>query len=145
MYLNFAKFRTSNHRFPCEVGRYHNIELSDRKCTLCDKNDVGDEMHYLLICPYFDDDRIKFIPKYCYTRTNIIKFKQIMCLSLAQFCDTFLCPRRNFGLHIKIEPSVRLSVRSSVRQSVRPLQIVSQRYLINFWSKFDETSQKDKA
>ena len=29
--------------------------------------------------------------------------------------------------------------------SVRLLQIVSQRYLINYWSKFDETSQKDKA
>ena len=25
------------------------------------------------------------------------------------------------------------------------LQIVSQRYLINYWSNFDETSQKDKA
>ena len=32
----------------------------------------------------------------------------------------------------------------SVRPSVRPLQIVSQRYLINYWSKFNETSQKDK-
>ena len=37
------------------------------------------------------------------------------------------------------------SHRPSVRQSVRPLQIVSQRYLINYRSKFDETSQKDKA
>ena len=34
----------------------------------------------------------------------------------------FLCPRRNFGWHIKIAPSVR----PSVRQSVRPLLIVSQ-------------------
>ena len=33
----------------------------------------------------------------------------------------------------------------SVRPSVRPLQIVSQQYLINYWSKFDETSQKDKG
>ena len=33
----------------------------------------------------------------------------------------------------------------SHRLSIRPLQIVSQRYLINYGSKFDETSQKDKA
>ena len=33
----------------------------------------------------------------------------------------------------------------SNRPSVCLLQIVSQRYLINYWSKFDETSQKDKA
>ena len=33
----------------------------------------------------------------------------------------------------------------TVRLSIRPLQIVSQQYLINYWSKFDETSQKDKA
>ena len=56
-----------------------------------------------------------------------------------------LCPRRNFEWHIKIAPSVRPSVGPSVcpsvHQSVRPLQIVSQRYLINYWSKFDETSQ----
>ena len=30
----------------------------------------------------------------------------------------FLCPRRNFGWHIKIAPSVRLSVRPSDRPSV---------------------------
>ena len=32
-----------------------------------------------------------------------------------------------------------------ILKSHRPLQIMSQRYLINYWSKFDETSQKDKA
>ena len=40
--------------------------------------------------------------------------------------------------------SHRPSVRTSVRQSVRPLQLVSQRYLINYWSQFDETSQKSE-
>ena len=47
-------------------------------------------------------------------------FQQAVCC----FLCVFLCPRRNFGWHIKIEPSVRLSV--------SPLQIVSQRYLINY-------------
>ena len=50
----------------------------------------------------------------------------------------FLCPQRTSGGIFK-------SNRPSVRPSVHPLQIVSQRYLINYWSKFDDTSQKDKA
>ena len=60
-----------------------------------------------------------------------------MCIWFWFLIVIFLCPRRNFGWHIKIAPSVR--------QSIRPLQIVSQRYLINYWSKFVETSQNDKA
>ena len=55
-------------------------------------------------------------------------------ISSSRYLFFFLCPRRNFGGILK-----------SNRLSVRPLQIVSQLYLINYWSKFDETSQKDKA
>ena len=52
------------------------------------------------------------------------KIKCFACMSLFNYSCVFLCPRRNFGWHIKIAPSVRLSV--------RPLQIVFQRYLINY-------------
>lgn len=90
--INLAKFRTSNHHFPCETGRYNDIDYAERKCRLCDKNDIGDEMHYLFICPHFHEERVKFIPKYYYTRTNIIKFKELMntqnenkLIKLAQF------------------------------------------------------------
>lgn len=61
LYTILAKFRTANHRFPCEVLRWQNIELSERRCHLCDENDVGDEMHYLLICPFFYEQRCMFI------------------------------------------------------------------------------------
>ena len=44
------KFRTRNHRLPVEVGRWNKIELRERKCVFC-KNDIGDEYHYILICP----------------------------------------------------------------------------------------------
>ena len=60
-YTLLAKFRTANHRLPCEVLRWQYIELSERKCHLGDKLDVGDEMQYLLICPFFSDERIKHI------------------------------------------------------------------------------------
>ena len=35
--LNMLKFRTCNHNFSIERGRWENIELSDRKCELCQK------------------------------------------------------------------------------------------------------------
>ena len=61
-----------------EVLRWQNVEISDRKCHLCDKQDVGDEMHYLLICPYFSEERKKFVKRYYFARPNTLKFKQLL-------------------------------------------------------------------
>ena len=44
MYECLARFRTGNHRFPCETGRYQGVEYAERKCTLCNLDDVGDEI-----------------------------------------------------------------------------------------------------
>ena len=78
MYEYLARFRTGNHRFPCETGRYQNVEYAERKCTLCNLEDVGDEMHYLLICPFFQNERRMYIKKYYYSRPNTLKFKQLL-------------------------------------------------------------------
>ena len=48
--------------------------------------------------------------------------------------DSLLCPRRN----LKSKPSACPSISLSFHQSVCLLQIVSQPYLRNYWSKFDE-------
>ena len=72
-YIKQAKFQTGNHRFPCETGRYQGIDYSERKCTLCDNNDIGDEMHYFLICPFFQQQRAEYLPKYYYTRPNKVE------------------------------------------------------------------------
>ena len=45
---------------------------------LCDKNDLGDDFHYLLTCPYFEHDRTTLLKAYYYTRPNIIKYKELM-------------------------------------------------------------------
>ena len=57
-----TRLRTSSHNYPVEVlryikdrkkGRKNNepaIERQDRKCTICNNNQVGDELHYLLKC-----------------------------------------------------------------------------------------------
>lgn len=78
VYLPIVKFRTSNYKLPIEVGRWHNVPLNERKCTLCNQNDLGDDMHYLLKCGFFDNERKKFLKPYYYRRPNMIKFKDLL-------------------------------------------------------------------
>ncbi len=49
--LTLFKYRTSNHRLPIETGRFFSVEYKDRICQKC-HNDIGDEFHYLLKCPF---------------------------------------------------------------------------------------------
>lgn len=78
MLYTMLKFRTSNHKLPIEVGRWNNIDISDRKCNLCQLNDTGDEFHYLLICPFFQNERKVYIKQYYYRSPNIIKFRELL-------------------------------------------------------------------
>ena len=68
-----CKFKCANHRMPIITGRYQNIPFDDRKCTLCDLNEIGDEFHYLLVCPFFKDSRVKYIKRYYYGHPNANK------------------------------------------------------------------------
>ena len=62
--IPMVRFRTANHKLPIEVGRWENIVYEDRKCNLCDKHDLGDEFHLLLICPYFQNERKDLLKRY---------------------------------------------------------------------------------
>ena len=75
------RFRTANHKFPIEIGRWHDDDLTVRKCQLCDKNDIGDEFHYLFICPIFKNERALYIDRYFYRGPNIIKYKELLQMS----------------------------------------------------------------
>ena len=76
--LTMFKFRTANHKLPVEVGRWANVELSDRKCLLCQNNQIGDEFHYLLECPFFLNERKQYIDPYYFRRPNILKYSQFL-------------------------------------------------------------------
>ena len=63
----FNRFRLSLHLLPIERGRYSKpkIHRDDRTCTFCDSNEIGNEMHCLLIC---EGDKLKslrdtYLPK----------------------------------------------------------------------------------
>lgn len=72
-----SKFRTSNHKLPIETGRWVNQAQSERKCLLCDKNEIGDEFHYLFNCTYFKNVRECLIEKYFYDRPNVLKLQKL--------------------------------------------------------------------
>lgn len=73
----FIRFRTRNHRFPVETGRWRSIPFDERKCHLCEM-DIGDEFHYLLVCSYFTQERQKYLKPYYYTRPNTLKLEQLI-------------------------------------------------------------------
>lgn len=74
---SITKFRLSNHKLPVETGRWSNIPLQERTCILCDGNNIGDEIHYILRCTYFTELRKKYIPKRYLTGDTHIHFSQL--------------------------------------------------------------------
>ena len=77
-YAPLIKFRTGNHRLPIETGRWEGIPYTERKCNLCESNDIGDEFHFLLICPTFATERKSLLKPYYFRRPNIIKYKELL-------------------------------------------------------------------
>ena len=95
--LNYAltlfRFRTSNHKFPIETGRWDGTALLDRYCQRCNNGEVGSEQHYLLNCSSFDNER-RFILTNLDSNINIAYneycFKSLLCFEsyndLIQIC-----------------------------------------------------------
>ena len=53
----FSQFRAGILPLNVETGRFRNIDLPDRVCTLCPLSEVEDEYHFLCICPTYSDLR----------------------------------------------------------------------------------------
>ena len=66
-----AKLRLSSHKLFVETGRHRQIPRQDRKCILCNIDDVEDEYHVILICPFYNNIRITHIP-------SLFKFVQLL-------------------------------------------------------------------
>lgn len=77
-YIALAQFRTTNNKLPIEKGRWENIDRSQRYCSLCNRNLIGDEYHFLIECEYFKEARLVYIPRYYIRHCNTYTFAQIM-------------------------------------------------------------------
>ena len=53
----FAQFRAGILPLNIETGRYRNVSLPDRLCTLCDDSEVEDEIHFLCVCKFYSEYR----------------------------------------------------------------------------------------
>ena len=80
LWIPMCKFRTNNHKLPVEVysWSYFNKPRNERKCNLCNLEDIGDEYHYVMRCPIFDELRKLYIPKYFFVRPSVFKFVELM-------------------------------------------------------------------
>ena len=64
-----SRLRRSAHQLRIETGRYarNRTDRASHLCTLCDKSDLEDEYHFVLICPVYDSIRknafVHFITK----------------------------------------------------------------------------------
>ena len=45
-----SKMRLSSHKLNIEKGRYTGVPRNDRKYELCNKNDIEDEYHFMIVC-----------------------------------------------------------------------------------------------
>ena len=59
-----------------ERGRWikPKVQYIDRKCTLCNDNDIQDEYHIVLKCAYYNEVRRKYIKPY--RHPSMYKFQE---------------------------------------------------------------------
>ena len=60
------------------LGRYEGVPREERFCKLCDSGLVEDEMHFVLVCNYFINERQTFIPRYYREHPSEFKFCQLL-------------------------------------------------------------------
>ena len=73
-----TRLRLSSHSLFVEVGRYHGVDRTSRKCTLCNMNSTEDEFHFVLQCKCYSDLRMRYIKPYYYRRSSSFKFVELL-------------------------------------------------------------------
>ena len=77
--VNICMFRCRNVKIPVvTLGYAHeNVEYENRKCQLCDTNELGDEYHYILKCPTFQAQRNRYLTEFYTGNPNRNKLSQL--------------------------------------------------------------------
>ena len=74
--INICKLRTTNLKLP--NNNFNRQEPNENVCKKCNRNAVGDEYHFLLICPSLNNLRQFFLPKHCINHPDEIKLKRLV-------------------------------------------------------------------
>ena len=94
--IYLSKFRCRSNYMPVSKV-YKHADTYDTECKICDKNEIGDEFHYLFICPVFQEDRNRLLKEYYRKFPCRYKFIELMSTTnmkdlrkLAQFTTIIL-------------------------------------------------------
>ena len=110
---DLCRFRCSNHHLPVVAGRYNNIEREQRKCALCNHDEIGDEFHYLFICEAFNKERAIFINQGYTSHPNSMLMERLfnsqdpkVLSNLAKFCRIIMASFKS-TVHSKAKSGTR--------------------------------------
>lgn len=78
--MALSQLRLSSHQLRIETGRYaqNRVDREQRICTLCNKSDIEDEYHFVLVCPVYSHLRQKYIRPFYFKRPSVHKFTLLM-------------------------------------------------------------------
>ena len=79
--IALARFRTSSHSLMFEKGRYDDSPRQQRLCKSCNMNQIENEYHFLLVCPYHRDLRSKYLKPYFCHWPSLNKFEVLLSSS----------------------------------------------------------------
>ena len=79
--IALARFRTSSHSLMIEKGRYDDSPRQQRLCKSCNMNQIENEYHFLLVCPYHRDLRSKYLKPYFCHWPSLNKFEVLLSSS----------------------------------------------------------------
>ena len=69
---------TTNNNLPINTQRYEGIDRRERLCRKCELDVVGDEFHYIFVCPFFQQKRNELLPQTYIQRPNVSTFEQLI-------------------------------------------------------------------
>ena len=78
--INMMKILPDNIKYAKSLSTFKR-KIKDytlRKCKLCKMKEIGDEFHYILICPFFVNSRRKYIKSHYRTPPCTKKFNQLL-------------------------------------------------------------------
>ena len=73
---NISKLRLSSHTLAIETVRYNKTNRNDIKC-FNSSDYVEDEFHFILVCPKYNDYRLRFLKKYYWEKLSMFKLLQL--------------------------------------------------------------------
>ena len=86
--IHITRYRLVSHKLKIEQGRYTQENRRNRICSHCNLNDIEDEFHFILVCPYFNTLRKQFIKKYYYNNPSVFKLIQLLSVNnLKELCN----------------------------------------------------------